>query len=168
MEIKIRNAQNSDIDSIMELTKKIVETMMEKHKINQWDENYPNREVFYDDIKLQNLYVATLKNKIVGYICVNNEETKEYKNANWRVEDKYLLIHRVGVNPQLTKKSIATKMIVHAEKIAKQRGAIWMKIDTNSSNELMKGLIRKCGYEFIGELCLNPEKPIWYAYDKKL
>lgn len=168
MNIEIRLANKSDVNEMMVVTKRIVNNMIEVNKINQWDQTYPNPEVFNNDIDLGNLYVATEDSDIVGFICINDEETPEYEKVTWRVNDSYLLIHRIGVDPTKTGRGIASKLITHAESIALERGAKWMKIDTNSSNLLMNNLIKKMGYQYVGDMQLKPNKPIWYAYDKKI
>jgi GNAT superfamily N-acetyltransferase len=168
MDIEIRRANKYDVNDILEITKRIVTNMINVNKINQWDYSYPNQEVFTKDIEQGNLFVATNIDVIVGFICINNEETDEYKKVQWRAMEDYLLIHRIGVDPLKLGIGIGTKLIAHAEMIAEERGAKWMKIDTNSSNLLMNNLIKKSGYQYVGEMQLKPNKPIWYAYDKKI
>ena len=163
MNIEIRIATKKDVIQIMEVTKRIVDNMIEVNKINQWDHTYPNFDVLTNDIDQDNLYVATNNDHIVGFICINNEETDEYKKVCWRAKKDYLLIHRIGVDPEKTGAGIGMKLIEHAENIAILRGSKWMKIDTNSSNVLMNNLIKKLGYEYVGDMQLKPNKPSWYA-----
>ena len=65
-------------------------------------------------------------------------------------------------------KNIGIKLMLFAEEIAKERGAKWLKVDTSSVNFRMKKLIDKLDYQKVGKMQLRPNKPIWYAYDKKL
>ena len=168
MKIDFNIAVQEDVQIIMKITKDVVKNMIEVNNIDQWDETYPNADVFINDVQQGNLFVAKIEGEIVGYICINDEETEEYKKVAWNAKSDYLLIHRIGVNPIKTGNGVGSKLISYGEKIAIERGAKWMKIDTNSSNALMNNLIKKMGYQYVGDMQLKPNKPIWHAYDKRI
>ena len=48
--MKMRHAKNEDLDKIMKIIGETVKEMNENGNF-QWDESYPNREVFINDIK---------------------------------------------------------------------------------------------------------------------
>ena len=47
--MKMRHAKNEDLDKIMKIIDETVKEMNENRNF-QWDESYPNREVFINDI----------------------------------------------------------------------------------------------------------------------
>lgn len=59
----IRHANKTDLIDIMVIIEK-AKIYMKENKINQWNENYPNEDVFLADLKENRLYVARLKEKL--------------------------------------------------------------------------------------------------------
>ena len=52
----IRKGTYADIDKILELTKACAAQLIEKN-ILQWNQHYPNKEVFVEDVKRNELFV---------------------------------------------------------------------------------------------------------------
>ena len=68
----IRLATNNDLENIMKIIKEI---KLEMQQLNnpQWSEkdDYPNEEIFKDDIYYNTLYVLEEENTIKGLICID-------------------------------------------------------------------------------------------------
>ena len=63
-----RQAKEQDIDSICMLIKDAI-INMEKHNIFQWDNLYPNKEDFMEDIRKGELYVGLLDDE-KAHLCI--------------------------------------------------------------------------------------------------
>ena len=63
----IRKAKLSDLESIMDIINETVKEM-KSYGNDQWDDNYPNKETFINDIKNERLYVCEEDNNIKGFI----------------------------------------------------------------------------------------------------
>lgn len=163
----IRKAIINDLDSIMEIVKKII---IEMHRYNnfQWDENYPQAKNFTTDIEKGDLFVSVIENKIVGFICINRDEPIEYEELKWSSAEDALVIHRMGVSPDCRNAGIGSELVEFAVELSKRTGVSYVKTDTNSLNTKAQGLFKKHGYVFVGEMFfLGKEKP-FYCYEKVL
>lgn len=97
MKINYRLADVKDIDEITDIISLAVKEM-EKDNIYQWDEVYPTRTDFLDDIEKKNLYVGLIDEKISVVYTINMEYDVQYKNGykevgmvNWRKGNFYLM-----------------------------------------------------------------------------
>jgi len=163
----IRKAVLEDIDQIMDILDK---TKSEMHIYNnfQWDENYPTKEDFINDIKKENLYCIEIEKSIAGFVCANTTEPSEYNGLNWSSTKMAMVIHRMSVNPEYRQRGIGTKLMKFVESVAIKDNIEYLKTDTYSLNVKMNNLFKKCGYNFIGEMnFLGKEKP-FYCYDIKI
>ena len=100
----IRRGVHEDLTPILEITKNCA-VKMDAMGIYQWNENYPNRNAFIDDIKNNELLVFTKGDLLVGCIALCTKMDDVYKNVKWLTKDvKNLYIHRLAVDPQFQKK----------------------------------------------------------------
>ena len=60
---------------------------MEKQKIHQWDEIYPDKEIIAEDIARNQMYIGKIDNKITVCFVLSEEYDEEYKNGNWQWPD---------------------------------------------------------------------------------
>jgi len=161
----IRKATLEDINSIMQI---VQETIVEMRSYNntQWDENYPLKSNFIDDINKGELYVIDEDGALGGFACINKDEPEEYEDLTWKLDTTALVIHRMAVNSKFRRKGIGTKLINFADKLALEQNIQLLKTDTYSLNTKMQGLFEKCGYTFVGKInFLRKERP-FYCYDK--
>lgn len=161
----IRLATSDEVTEINEQTNNVKKIMHEIDMIPQWDQGYPNVDVFSSDILEKNLYVYVEKNTIMGYIVVNNEEDEEAKKVNYREYNSYIVIHRFAVFPEYRNQGIAQKLINYVFEKAKNEKIEAIRIDTQSKNVQMNQLILKMGFEKRGTMELQKNYPLWNAYD---
>lgn len=163
----IRKATVNDLDSIMKIIKETVEEMR-SYNNTQWDESYPQASNFAYDIEKEELYVEDIDKEVAGFICVNYIEPDEYKELNWSLDEKSMVVHRMAVNNAHRNKGVAKNLMKFAEELAREQNVKYLKTDTYSINIKMNSLFKKCGYKLIGEMSfLGKEKP-FYCYDKIL
>lgn len=86
--MKMRHAKNEDLDKIMKIIDETVKEMNENGNF-QWDESYPNREVFINDIKEGTLYAAVNdRDEVIGISVANFDSFEEYDNLEWKSTKK--------------------------------------------------------------------------------
>ena len=160
----IRKAVLEDIKKVMEILNK---TKSEMHLYNnfQWDESYPRRSDFINDIKKENLYSIEVDGDLAGFVCLNNIEPIEYKQLNWSCKGTAMVIHRMSVNPKFRGIGIGTKLMKFAQEIANKNNIKYLKTDTYSLNIKMNNLLKKCGYNFIGYTSFPQKEKPFYCYD---
>ena len=119
--VKIKLAELRDLDRVKEIAEACAKKMIEDN-IFQWNEDYPSKEIFREDIKNNALFVARINSEIVGCIMLSSYKDDVYKNIKWISEDNNnLYIHRLAVHPRFQKKGIARKMMDYAEAFAKSK-----------------------------------------------
>lgn len=73
----MRIAKVSEIPDILSITKACALHMQEKG-IYQWNEHYPSKIAFENDIKRNELYILEIDNKIIGTIVISTFKDEEY------------------------------------------------------------------------------------------
>ncbi|QNR84767.1 GNAT family N-acetyltransferase [Pedobacter riviphilus] len=164
----IRLAVTEDIPLIMQLVRKVVPLMRAAGNF-QWGDDYPNPEVFANDIKIDQLWVAELENEIVGVSAITTDQDPEYADAGWDITEKAIVTHRLAVDPDQQGKGIAKALIQQAEVVAKTAGISILRVDTNSENKATQALFHKLGYTFSGEIGLAKRPGLrFFCYQKLL
>jgi ribosomal protein S18 acetylase RimI-like enzyme len=166
--MKIRLATINDVGPIMELIKAVVPLMRSAGNF-QWDDTYPNAEVFAADIELGQLWVAEIESEIAGVTAITTDQQAEYANVGMDITQTAIVTHRLAVNTNFRGKGIAEALLKQAEVVAKEKGISILRIDTNSNNKATRQLFPKSGYEFMGEISLHFRPNLrFYCYEKLL
>ncbi|OBR92826.1 acetyltransferase (GNAT) family protein [Clostridium ragsdalei P11] len=163
----IRKATMEDIKDIMEIIRKTI-IEMRTYNNTQWDENYPQKKDFVDDIQNENLVVVERNEKLIGFLCINKIEPAEYNGLNWSLNEDCLVLHRMSVSPNYRRCGIATELMKFTEDLALKNNIKYLKTDTYSVNAKMQALFKKCSYNFVGEIHFNGKEKPFYCYEKIL
>ena len=164
----IRPATLNDIEPIMELVAEVVPVMRASGNF-QWDETYPNAEVFTKDVELGQLWVAVVDGEIAGFSAITTDQDAEYANVGWDINEQAIVTHRLAVSIHHRRQGIAEALLKHAEIVALRRNIYILRIDTNSNNKAMRMLFPKLGYEFAGETGLGFRPNLrFYCYEKRI
>lgn len=150
----IRLAHSTDIVPIMQLVRVLVPVMQANGNF-QWNETYPNSEVFAEDIKQNQLWVAESDGTIAGVAAITTEQYPEYAQVGLDLSETAIVVHRLAVNPNAQGKGIAAALLQQAEQESIKRSINLLRIDTNKENSAAQNLFLKAGYEFKGEMTLE-------------
>ena len=179
---KYKNKTFDDVDRILEIIEK-AKIELKKLGLDQWQNEYPNREVIENDIKLGISYVLedieknrneleseNLK-KILGTIVLSPKKERPYSKieGKWITTDDYIVIHRLAVDSEIKNKGIATKILEFSEKECIKNKILSIKTDTHENNEPMKKFLEKNGFSYCGVIYLDREPDIGekrIAYEK--
>lgn len=165
--VKIKLAKLCDLDRVKEIAEACAKKMIEDN-IFQWNENYPSKEIFREDIKNNALFVASINSEIVGCIMLSSYKDDVYKNVKWISEDNNnLYIHRLAVHPRFQKKGIARKMMDYAEAFAKSKNHKSIRLDTFSKNHRNNKFYKLRGYIKLGDVFF-PNQSVFpfHCYEK--
>lgn len=163
----IRLAKLGDLESIMKIVKAVCQEMQIAGN-DQWDDHYPQASDFIRDIEKHELYVAEIDKRITGFICINYLEPEEYQNANWAVNEKPMVLHRMAVNLGCRNQGIGTMLMEFAEELAQNKGVYYLRSDTYSLNPKMNALFQKLNYRFAGEINFRGKSNLFNCYEKVL
>lgn len=164
----IRLATEADIAALMQLIRRVIPFMHATGNF-QWNEHYPNEDVFKQDILNKQLWVAEMQDTIAGVAALTMDQSPEYADVGWDLNEPAIVTHRLAVDPDFRGKGIAIALLQKAEEIAAELDITILRIDTNTENKATQQLFPKLGYKFAGEIGLNFRPGLrFYCYEKRL
>lgn len=159
-----RQAREQEIESICILVKDAI-TNMEKHNIFQWDNRYPIKEDFMEDIRKGQLYVGLLDDDIAVIYTINTECDVEYQNGDWKYWDcEYCVLHRLCVNPKYQNQGIAKSTLMYIEEKLQKMNISAIRLDVYSNNPFALALYFNSRYEKVG--FIDRSKGRFYLMEK--
>jgi len=165
----IRLANESDIDGIVVLFKACIKALDDK-QIYQWDDGYPNRDTFSENIQRKHQFVFEDGDLLVGAVCLNEDQALEYKDVSWStVDGKDLVVHALAINPNHQGRGYGQRILEECETYAKTNGYDVIRLDAFSENPIARRFYEKNDYKHVGEVIFG-YKPIghqrYFCYDK--
>ena len=155
--MKVKLAENSNINSIMEVIECAKQIMIDNGNTTQWINGYPSEDVILKDIVNQHGFVITNNDEIVGYFCFiqGNDPEVTYQvieGGNWLNNRPYGVIHRLASNGKI--KGVADACFDYCfSKIDN------IKVDTHENNIPMQNYFKKIGFEYCGIIYVGDGSP---------
>lgn len=160
-----------DIDNILTIVAQTV-AEMKTYGNDQWDEQYPLRDRFVQDVQNNALYVVkstptevSMAN-LMGFIVVDNDEPDGYDAMDWRSDRPCLVIHRWAVSVHHRQKRVASMLESFTCQLAQSQNVTYLKVDTHSTNQRMQQFLEHRGYAKTGEMMAMGKNKPFYCYDK--
>jgi ribosomal protein S18 acetylase RimI-like enzyme len=164
----IRLATLNDIPQIMVLIAEVVPLMNASGNF-QWDNTYPNAEVFEKDIALNQLWLAEIDETVAGISAITTDQEPEYASVGWDINETAIVTHRLAVSAKYRGKGVAAALLLQAEKVAIDKAIKVLRVDTNTQNQATQKLFPKMGYQFAGEIGLIFRPGLRFVcYEKRL
>ena len=161
----IRKATILDLNYIMQITKACAKHMINQ-QIYQWNDYYPNRNAFKNDVQRGELYVYVQNNICIGCIVITTIKDVEYVPIEWLTKDKNIYIHRLAVHPKYQGKGIAQQLMTFAENYANTNGYFSVRLDTFSQNKRNQKFYETRGYKRLGNIYFPKQsKHPFYCYE---
>ena len=152
----------------MALVRRVVPLMRADGNL-QWDDVYPNEQVFGEDIAAGQLWVAELDDAVAGVAAITTDQSPEYADVGWDLNEPAVVVHRLAVDPAFRGAGIAAALMQQAEMVARERGITVLRIDTNTQNPATQRLFPKLGYTLAGEIALAFRPGLRFlCYEKRL
>ncbi|WP_245447272.1 GNAT family N-acetyltransferase [Mucilaginibacter celer] len=135
----------------------------------QWNQDYPNAEVFADDISLNQLWVAEIDGQIAGVSAITTDQDEEYADAGLDITQTAIVTHRLAVSIHHQGRGVAAALLQQAETEAQTRGIKALRVDTNTANHATQKLFPKLGYSLAGEISLKIRPGLRFlCYEKRI
>jgi len=148
----IRQAKISEIPDILTITQDCAQKMQE-NGILQWNEHYPSKEAFIQDIKRNELFVIEKNSTVQGTIVISTVIDEEYIPIKWLTPNgNSTYIHRLSVHPELQGQGLAQKMMDFAEAYSRENGFVSVRLDTFSQNKRNQRFYEQRGYQKLGDI----------------
>ncbi|MGB5823776.1 MAG: GNAT family N-acetyltransferase [Proteocatella sp.] len=167
--MKFRKSVESDAERILEILG-MGRNYLKLQGIDQWQDEYPNLDTIYADIKEGVGYVGTIDDTVSGYLAIVFDIDVNYNkiyNGAWLSDKPYGVVHRVAIDDNYRGQNIAYKMMDFAQMLALEKGIEIMKIDTHRDNTVMQKLISKMKYNYCGIIYVS-DGTQRLAYEKSL
>ena len=160
--IKYRTATLSDLDQVMEAVEDSRE-VLRKQGNGQWQDGYPNRDDFINDIKNGRLFVISDRNNgdIVVGVCALTYREEDYHHlyeGEWLTDLPYMVMHRVALKKDYQGQGYGKQLFEVFIEQAKLEGYHSLRIDTHEGNAIMRYLIESFGFLYCGKAILTPNK----------
>ena len=156
-----RKAEEKDIDNIMIIIKQAQESLKELG-VDQWQDNYPNREVILNDIENKNSYVLESEKGIVATAMFSLEKDSTYDKIYegiWITDGPYAVIHRIAVSKESKGKNISSEFLGEMVRICSENNINSIKIDTHKDNIVMQKFLKKNNFKYCGIIYLEDNSP---------
>lgn len=162
----IRKATLKDIDSIIDITKACARSMV-TNNIFQWNEHYPNKTAFENDVKRDELYILEIENTIIGCIVISIWMDDEYIPIQWLTPNKNnIYIHRLATHPKHQGKGYAQLLMDYAEKFSIENNYTSIRLDTFSQNRRNQKFYELREYQKLGSIYFPKQsKHPFYCYE---
>ncbi|MGB5646064.1 MAG: GNAT family N-acetyltransferase [Muriicola sp.] len=148
----IRPAKLAEIPQILGLTKACAQHM-KANGIFQWNEHYPSKEAFKNDVARKELYVLEEESVILACITISTVMDQEYAPVQWLTpNNSNLYIHRLAVHPEQQGKGKARRLMGFAEQKARDEGYVSVRLDTFSENKRNQRFYEALGYQRLGNI----------------
>ena len=155
----ISEGKLEDVEEIINLTKACGKHMR-NNGIDQWDEQYPDRDVIIHDIMTKSLFMFRENNEIAGIVVLNENQDEEYEEINWSTsnKDKNIVVHRLAVHPKKQGQGIGKQLMDFAEQWAIDHSYDAIRLDTYSQNKRNQRFYTNRGYVDLGSVYLKYKK----------
>lgn len=164
--MEIRLATMDDCSDILNIIRQ-AQAYFKQAKIDQWQNNYPNKESIETDIASHHSYVLVDKDQIIGTAAIIFDRDPNYdyiEKGAWLSRGKYGVIHRVAIAEKYKGQGLASMFFDYAKKSAKVARLDSLRIDTHALNHSMQRLISKNGFEYCGIVYMS-DGGMRFAYE---
>lgn len=171
--IDCRRAEAGDAEQIMLIVCQS-RNYLKKHRVDQWQGDYPTREIFDADISCGECYVLTYGGAVAGVFCLKSALEAEYDaitDGKWRSDGKYCTIHRAAVAAEFRGTGLSRILIGKAVELALEMGAESLRTDTHRKNKAAQKLLKDCGFAYRGNVLTSAEPghdPARQCFEKKI
>ncbi|WP_047548890.1 GNAT family N-acetyltransferase [Psychroserpens sp. Hel_I_66] len=148
----ICKATSKDLEAILKITRACAKHMVSKG-IFQWNEHYPSKEAFENDLERDELYVLQNNDTVIGCIVISTHMDDEYIPIQWLTPNEHnMYIHRLAVHPQYQGKGYAQDLMAYAEIHARKNHKNSIRLDTFSQNQRNQKFYEQRGYKKLGDI----------------
>lgn len=171
--IGCRPAVESDIGDIMLIVRQ-ARNYLKKHRVDQWQGEYPTQDIFAADIANGECYAVTYGERLAGFFCLTEAPESGYDkitDGKWHGEGKYCTLHRMAIEARFRGTGLSDMLVDFADETAKAKDAECVRTDTHRKNKAMQKLLKRKGYAYRGNVLVSSEPghdTARQAFEKKI
>ncbi|MBS4537813.1 GNAT family N-acetyltransferase [Clostridium sp. D2Q-11] len=141
----IRKANSKDINSILDLWKKLSDYHEQFDDYMSLSSNWRKNlfEIFYEDLesRFSKIFIGEIDNRCIGFIRMEIREMDSVFKSN-----KTVFITDIFVEESYRGTLLSEKLIEKAEDYSKKEGVFTIKLNVNTQNRRAIGLYEKKGF----------------------
>lgn len=166
--LEIILAEKQDLDAIMEIVKQ-AQAFIKSQGFEQWNDGYPQRTQFEEDIEKKSCYVMKSHKQVVGFMTLLFEKEEAYDSleGKWLTDLPYGVIHRSAIAESFRGHHALQHFFEFAQEQALEKKIRSLRIDTHEKNLPMRKSAERFGFIYCGKVSYGPNKPR-VAYEKEL
>lgn len=155
MSMIVRKTNIEDINRICNIIDQ-AKAYLKSQGIDQWQDGYPNKDTFIEDIKTDTSYVL-IDEDVIGTMRFLIEDDPDYGfiEGSWKTNQRYGVIHRIAIGNEYKGKSCAKIMIDYAIQMCLENNVHSLRIDTHVMNQSMRNFLKKNQFEECGFVYIN-------------
>ena len=171
--LTLRKAEEGDIPRILKITED-ARASLRKYRVDQWQGEYPTREIFENDIRIGECYVICHGDEVAAFFVHSEREEPTYADitdGKWTADMPYCVLHRAAVAAEYRGTGVSAQLIKFVEQLTKDCGRRAVRVDTHKKNKPMQNLLREAGFRYRGNILINSEPghdPHRQAFEKIL
>ena len=171
--LTLRKAEEGDIPRILKITAD-ARASLKKHRVDQWQGEYPTREIFENDIRIGECYVICHGDEVAAFFVHSEREEPTYADitdGKWTADMPYCVLHRAAVAAEYRGTGLSAQLIKYVEQLTRDCGRRAVRVDTHKKNKPMQNLLRDAGFRYRGNILINSEPghdPHRQAFEKIL
>ena len=156
--MQLRKATPADLPAVEALYEEASQ-FLRVQGIDQWQDGYPNGEVFLRDVENGTSYVLEENGKVAATACLGlgREPTYDtiYQGA-WKVKaERYAFLHRIAVSGACKGQGIPALFFQELERQARDQGLPCLRGATHRANKIMQRVMEKNGLSYRGVIYLE-------------
>lgn len=165
----IRLAKSQDVNRVVEITNACAMHMISQN-IFQWNDKYPNKEIFDKDVLNKSLFVIEKNSIIIGCLCISSEMDDVYKNVKWLTKNnKNIYLHRLAIHPNFQGQGFAISLMNYVEQYSLKNRYESIRLDTFSGNKKNNKFYKLQGYTMLEKIFFREQSDLpFYCYEKIL
>jgi GNAT superfamily N-acetyltransferase len=167
--LELKKASAEQLDEITEVYLRSKKDLDDKGLL-QWDDNYPGREYFEEQIVYGDLYCLYSDDGLLGAVTLNTWQSPEWGDIPWEYNGE-LVVHALFLDPAKQGRGLGTRFLEKCEEFAAEHGYRSIRLDAYARNEGANSLYEKMGYAYRGSVHFlsKPEGHREYrCYEKSL
>ncbi|MGL5978264.1 MAG: GNAT family N-acetyltransferase [Erysipelotrichaceae bacterium] len=156
----IRTSTLADLPAIVALIEE-AKAFLYQHRVDQWQNGYPNMDVIRGDIQAKTSYVVEMDGDIVASFFLSFDIDPTYAVVHggaWQGDDPYAVIHRYVIANRAKASGISHRIMVDIKQLCTQEEIHEIRIDTHEDNRIMQGMLLREGFQKVGTIHLATQE----------
>ncbi|MCI8374160.1 MAG: GNAT family N-acetyltransferase [Lachnospiraceae bacterium] len=153
--MEIRKGSLADIPQIVRIYEHILDEEEQGSAVTGWIRGvYPTEQTALEALEAKELFVLQTDGTVAVAARINQVQVPEYAHASWEFPDapkeQIMVLHTLVVDPAFAGRGYGSRFVEFYEQYAKERGCLYLRMDTNARNQAARRLYRHLGYREAG------------------